>query len=337
MHISQQNNYIFETNSVNPWYNLAIEEYLESGIKQGDVILYLWQNDRTVVLGRNQNVLKECKAHELENEGGYLARRSTGGGAVYQDLGNLCFTFLTSPERYDLEKQAEVIRRACLKYQIPVSFTGRNDVVTQDGYKISGNAFSATSKCKLQHGTLLIHVDLDRMEHYLTPSLDKMNAKGIASVRSRVCNLQEMNPLITVSGMKNALKEAYVELYGNVVEQKSTHWRLEEIQQLYEKHASWEWRYGKSPNCEIVYQKHFGWGELEVQLVLQNLHISKCKIYSDTLDIDLPVILEQILPGQRYDLQNISLENLKYITDCEKEKLQEILQWLGECMKGLPH
>ena len=92
-------NYFVESNQYNPWRNLAIEKHLAEQTQPGDLLFYLWQNEKTVVIGRNQNALRECNAKLLEAEGGYLARRTTGGGAVYQDLGNLCFTFLASPEQ----------------------------------------------------------------------------------------------------------------------------------------------------------------------------------------------------------------------------------------------
>ena len=148
-------NYYFESNEYNPWKNLAIEIHLAERIQSGDFVLYLWQNENTVVIGRSQNALRECKANLLEQEGGYLARRTTGGGAVYQDMGNLCFTFVASPERYDLERQMKVIQQACKKFGIETICSGRNDIVTADGFKFSGNAFSITEKCKIQHGTLI--------------------------------------------------------------------------------------------------------------------------------------------------------------------------------------
>lgn len=131
---------IIYSQSFNPWYNLALEEYLLNGVSDNEVILYLWQNDNTVVVGRNQNAWKECRCKLLEEEGGKLARRLSGGGAVYHDLGNLNFTFLMKDSLYDLKHQLNVILNAVKMAGIEAEFSGRNDLVVQ-GKKFSGNAF----------------------------------------------------------------------------------------------------------------------------------------------------------------------------------------------------
>lgn len=314
-------NYLFESTSYNPWKNLAIETHLANQIRPGELLLYLWQNENTVVIGKGQNALRECRVQLLEEEGGYLARRATGGGAVYQDLGNLCFTFLGDPERYDLQRQMCVIQRACRKFGIETHFSGRNDIITEEGYKFSGNAFSVTNTCKIQHGTLMIDVDKEKLGRYLTPSEEKMKAKGVKSVQSRVCNLKDLNPKVTVEAMKKALAEAFEEEYGAYkilsVEVESD----ANIKEHYEKYASWDWRYGKSPECEVVHSKRFAWGEVQVHLKLKNLYVEECKVYSDSLDVELPEKVEKVLINQRFDMTNVETED---------EKICEIIEWLAQ-------
>lgn len=324
-------NYFIQTYTWNPWHNLAVEKYLSTKIKEGDVILYLWQNERTVVIGRNQNAIRECRAQLLEEEGGCLARRTTGGGAVYHDLGNLCFTFLASPEVYNLEKQLQVIQAACRKFGVETKFSGRNDIITEDGFKFSGNAFSKTSRCSIQHGTLMVNVDVSQLGRYLTPSKDKMKAKGVKSVQSRVCNLKDLNPEVTTDAMRQALKESFEELYGSFEELDTKILDNSQVKETYELYSSWEWKFGKSPECETSYSKRFDWGELEVCLKLNAMHISEIVVFSDMLDVVLPGLLEHLLTGKRYDMADVNLDN--ELPDCtkeQKEKLCEVVKWLSE-------
>ena len=145
--MSQEIHYL-ETGSQDPFYNLAFEETVLRSRRSGEYLL-LWQNDNTIVIGQNQNAEGEINRAFVEAHQIHVVRRTTGGGAVYHDLGNLNFTFLASPERYDLEKQLRVIQSACRKFGIETQFSGRNDIITQDGCKFSGNAFSKNSHCNI--------------------------------------------------------------------------------------------------------------------------------------------------------------------------------------------
>ena len=195
-----------------PYENLALEEALLSRVGEGDLILYLWQNERTVVIGRNQNPWKECRTALLAEEGGRLARRLSGGGAVFHDLGNLNFTFLMAEADYDLPRQLTVLERACRSLGIPAQRSGRNDLLA-DGRKFSGNAFYKHNGRAYHHGTLMVDVDLEMVQRYLSPSKAKLAAKGVDSVRSRVVNLREFVPELTIEQLSDALTAALAEVY----------------------------------------------------------------------------------------------------------------------------
>ena len=180
--------YLDEAGNTLPYGNLAREACLLEAVGVGECILYLWQNQRTVVIGRNQNAWKECRIEQLEADGGHLVRRLSGGGAVYHDLGNLNFTFLVREEDYDVSRQLEVLVGAVNRLGIHAEKTGRNDV-TVDGRKISGNAFYRADGHCYHHGTILIDVDKASLSAYLNVSAAKLRSKGVDSVKARVANL----------------------------------------------------------------------------------------------------------------------------------------------------
>ena len=202
------------TGCTEPYRNLAVERYLLEHTPAGSVTLYLWQNKNTVVIGRNQNPWAECNMTQLRRDGGHLVRRLSGGGAVYHDSGNLNFTFLTDARTYNLARQLEVIIGALKSLGINAEKSGRNDILV-DGRKVSGNAFYTSGGKKYHHGTLLIDVKTDEMAKYLTVSPLKLQAKGVSSVKSRVLNLKEVCPSLTVPVLQNALVRSFAEIYGN--------------------------------------------------------------------------------------------------------------------------
>lgn len=195
-----------------PYRNLATEEQL-LGMCDDGPILYLWQNERTVVIGRNQEPRRECRAALLEAEGGHLARRLSGGGAVYHDLGNLNFSFLARREDYDVPKQLGVICRAMESLGLPAVPSGRNDLEI-DGRKFSGNAFYERNGRYCHHGTVMIDVDRAALDRYLTVPEKKLASKGVASVQARVVDLRELVMDVTVEKVKAALLAAFEHIYG---------------------------------------------------------------------------------------------------------------------------
>lgn len=285
------------TNTGDPWRNLAVEEYLLGSVEKGDFVLYLWQNQNTVVIGKNQNPWRECRTELLEKEGGKLARRLSGGGAVFHDLGNLNFTFIMKRENYNFEKQIGVIVSGVNKVGIKAEISGRNDIVVSDK-KFSGNAFCFKKGNGLHHGTILISSDFSKLSRYLQVSDEKLRSKGIKSVESRVTNLTEYRPGLSVDEMSAALIKAFEEVYGERDEMwYDVDWMDRDLlSKLYNKYSSWKWRYGETPEFDIEFSKRFGWGGVEIGLKLEGGRIIKAHVYSDAMDEEfigmMPVALE---------------------------------------------
>ncbi len=320
----------YQSKSDNPWWNQSVEKYLADHIEKSDVVFYLWQNREAVFIGRNQNPMRECRAYELEDNGGCLARRTTGGGAVYHDLGNLCFTFAASPEMYDLKRQMGVIQDACERFGIKTCLSGRNDIMTEAGHKFSGNAFSRSSRFCVHHGTIMVDVDTKRMAEILTPSRAKMKMKGVESIHSRVCNLRELNPDVTVRDMCKALESGFGECYGEYTKMSQKELNRDELLEIYEDFSSWEWRYGKTPGCKISLEHKFDWGEVQIGENLEEMYIRDLEVYTDALDVELPALLKKLLVGKRFDMEDADVCTLTDASEEQKEKIHQVITWLKE-------
>lgn len=286
---------IAESHSFDPHHNLALEETLLKAAEDA-IILYLWQNQNTVVIGRNQNPWKECRTALLQQEGGHLARRLSGGGAVFHDLGNLNFTFLMPQPLYDIEKQLGVICRAVRAFGIEAEVSGRNDVLA-NGRKFSGNAFYKNGTVAYHHGTILLGADMEKLGRYLNPSKAKLAAKGVDSVRSRVGNLRELNPDITIEAMKAALVEAFAEIYGGPVEKIE----VSPDPGLEARYRSWEWNYGQKLPFTVQWEDRLSFGCIRIEAKVENGVIRTAKVYSDAMDWQLTERLEAALTGERLD------------------------------------
>ena len=291
---------LFRYDSVDPYLNLAIEQHLLETVEEGTCILYLWQNQNTVVIGRNQNAWKECRTSLLEEEGGYLARRLSGGGAVFHDLGNLNFTFLVNEEDYDLDRQLTVIQTACRALGLTAERSGRNDVLV-DGRKFSGNAFYHSRGKAYHHGTLLVHTDGEKLARYLSPSKAKLQAKGVDSVRSRVVNLAELVPGLTCSRMAEEMTAAFGRVYGLPVQELSADgldWGY--IESLRARNAGRDWLYGPRLPLSFECEERFDWGSVQLQLQVESGVVVQAKVYSDAMDWDIAPELERVLTGSEF-------------------------------------
>ncbi len=321
--------------STNPWFNLAYEEFILDNLEPEEITLYLWQNDNTVVIGRNQNSWKECRCKELEKNKGKLARRLSGGGAVYHDLGNLNFTFVTNKKNYNFERQIGVILKAVKSMGIDATFTGRNDLEIE-GKKFSGNAFYFKGDKSYHHGTILIDTDFEKLQNYLTVSSDKIKSKGIDSIRARVINLCDLTGIKEIKPYSHAFYREFQKEYGicdEVIEIKEkTH--LDEISTLYEKYSHWDFRYGDSPNWELEGDKKFSWGKVSFGLTIKKGKIAQIGLYSDAMESTLSQCVKDNLYSMKLN------ELIDELCEVWKEKSltseeKEVYGWIFEEVKNL--
>lgn len=295
------------TDHTDPYGNLALEEHLLETVQPGEIILYLWQNRHTVVIGRNQNAWKEVRVPDLEKDGGHLVRRLSGGGAVYHDLGNLNFTFLVSQADYDVARQTEVILQAVRSFQIQAERTGRNDI-TVDGRKFSGNAFYKSGGNAYHHGTLLVSVDMDNLARYLNVPQQKLSSKGVSSVRARVVNLTELCPGLTLDALKTALVKALGAVYGaepSVLPPERVD--VGKVAAGREKFAAWDWLYGRPIPFTWEGEARFPWGGIQLQFSVEAGRVKECAAYSDALDETLIQSLPGLLAGCEFNGSALAL------------------------------
>lgn len=296
---------VFQHPGTDPYMNLAIEQHLLERVEKGTCVLYLWQNENTVVIGRNQNAWKECRTSLLEGDGGHLARRLSGGGAVFHDLGNLNFTFLMHEEDYDLDRQLRVVEEACRSFGLQVERSGRNDVLAE-GRKFSGNAFYHSAGKAYQHGTLLIHADGEKLSRYLSPSKAKLQAKGVDSVRARVVNLRELVPGLTCHRMGEEMTAAFGRVYGlepETIAPDGLDWDY--IESLRERNASRDWLYGPRLPLSFECEERFAWGGVQLQLEVESGKVVQAKVYSDAMDWQLAPALERALTGSEFSVAQL--------------------------------
>lgn len=302
---------VYLSRSDNPYFNLAFEENLVRHAGHDDRILFLWQNQNTIVIGINQNPWKECNLQELNLQGGKLVRRLSGGGAVYHDLGNLNFTFISAHSERKIEENIGLMIRALSLNGIDAVFSGKNDILAQ-GCKVSGNAFFVENDILCHHGTLLVDTDLEKLNGFLTVSERKLQSKGIDSVKSRVRNLKELNKTITIESLVTALVDVFTP-EGDVISTfevnedtiKDGISDQEAVLTLIKRFESWEWNFGSSPEFNLQVSERFPWGEVDLYLLVKDGFIVEAEVGTDALDVDLPQrIRNKILHG-KFDYQEV--------------------------------
>lgn len=305
-----------------PYRNIALEKCLTVNVPENECVLYLWQNQKTVVIGRNQNAWEECRINALREDGGRLARRLSGGGAVYHDLGNLNFSFAVRKADYDTGRQSEVILRAVQSAGVPAIRTGRNDFAAE-GRKFSGNAFYETKGCCCHHGTIMLDVATEDMEKYLNVSPAKLRSKGVRSVRSRVVNLKEYCPELDADRLSERLIRAFEEVYGLHSEELTLAPHAEEeIKREAEILSSESWLFPPRIPFTAEMDRRFVWGGVRICLNVKQNRVEGLECWSDAMDEQFILSIRDALPGCAYDKDALAARVLKAADSMEETPLR---------------
>lgn len=319
-----------DSQSLSPYYNLAVEEYILKNFSLDEEFIFLWQNTPTIVVGNNQNTIEEINMKFVKDNNISVVRRMSGGGAVYQDSGNLNFTFFASVSensRISMKKYAYPIVNALKDMGVPAEVSGRNDI-TVEGKKVSGNAQRIFKNKILHHGTLLFDSDLDVLEKSLKVGIDKIKSKGIKSIRSRVANISDHMPKkINIQSFQKILLKYLFK--GKEPEQYHMSEKdFNEINRLVkEKYATWNWNYGQSPNYTLKNSSRFSGGKFECYLDVQNGIIQNNKIHGDFLSVKDIADIEIELNGKKYERETLAdtLSKFDLISYFGSISLEEIL------------
>ncbi|WP_046174760.1 lipoate--protein ligase [Domibacillus indicus] len=288
-----------------PRINLAIEEYAVKHLNIEESYLLFYINEPSIIIGKNQNTIEEINVDYVEDHNLHVVRRLSGGGAVYHDLGNLNFSFITKDDGdsfHNFRKFTEPVVAALNKLGLNAEMSGRNDL-TANGFKISGNAQFSTKGRMFTHGTLLFDTNMDEVVSVLKVRKDKIESKGIKSIRSRVANISDLiEQKMTITEFKqfilNQIFNGEEQVKEYVLGEKD--WKM--IHRISaERYGNWDWNYGKSPAFNIERSHRFPVGLIDVRLHVKGGDIQTARIFGDFFGAGDVAEVEEALIGIKYE------------------------------------
>ncbi|TDL90041.1 lipoate--protein ligase [Vibrio vulnificus] len=317
-----------------PRINLAIEEYALKHLNIDETYLLFYINRPSIIIGRNQNTIEEINSDYVDEKGITVVRRLSGGGAVYHDLGNLNFSFITKDDGdsfHNFKKFTQPVVETLEKLGIHAELSGRNDILAE-GKKISGNAMFSTKGRMFSHGTLLFQSEMDHIVSALKVKKDKIESKGIKSIRSRVGNIADfLKEPMSVEEFRSFLLQNIFKDTGKVTEYVLTETDWEKIHEISEdRYQNWEWNYGKSPKFNLQNSHRFPVGSVDIRLEVNRGIIENCKIYGDFFGVGEVADIERKLTGIRYEKEAISrvldeIDVCHYFGNVTKEEILALI------------
>jgi len=297
-----------------PAYNLALEEYALRNLPMDDSYLLFYTNEPSIIIGKNQNTIEEINQEYVQDHGIHVVRRLSGGGAVYHDLGNLNFSFITKDDGnsfHNFAKFTKPVIDALHKLGVKAELSGRNDIQVGEK-KISGNAQFATKGRMFSHGTLLFSSAMENVASALKVKPIKIESKGTKSVRGRVANITEFLPEpMTIEQFRSVLLRELFEAdadTGEVTPYAMTDAQWTAVGKLAEeRYRSWDWNYGRSPKCNIQNIRKFASGIIDARLDVEDGHLAGIRLFGDYFGAHDVTELEQLLVGCRYAEESLQL------------------------------
>lgn len=301
--------------------NLAIEDFLVNQYcKKEEIILFLWQNDNSVVLGRNQSANIECDLEYAHNNHILIGRRLSGGGAVFHDKGNLNYTFVSPNELFSREVFGSIVIQSLRNCGLNAEHTGRNDIVI-DGLKVSGMAYYEGKDCSFLHGCLMVDVNVNILEKVLTVPSGKIESKGIKSLRARVRNLNEFKHELNIG----LIKKNIIQTARDALTEKKDSFpvidaaTLPTPNNLLNKYSSELWIYGRRIPFKICLSKRFIWGKCDFILSVEGETITEVIIYTDALETEIFMTISEVLKGCAFK-RKAMLQRLEGIESLKDQK-----------------
>lgn len=308
-----------ESSSHDPRFNLALEQYVFDEMSKEHEYFMFWRNEKSVIIGKNQNTFAEINHKFIRKNNIDVVRRLSGGGTVYHDLGNLNFTYVTDDEtkQLDLRKFCMPLVKALEVLGIKAEISGRNDI-TIDGRKFSGSAQYKSNGRVMHHGTIMFDVNLQDASSALNVADDKMAAKGVKSVRSRVVNIYScLKEKIDINKFKEILLSELFsgEPLNRYIFSDADLKRINEIKQS--RYDLWEWNYGNSPVFEIRKRRRIeGCGTVEAAMNIKHGIIEDIKFYGDFFGNGDISDIEFFLKGKKAEYNEV----LSVLASCDIEQ-----------------